>query len=310
LLVIACQGAEALHSLSPVAKLVIACQGAGTLPVAVAIAVAVAVAVPTMSDKNMLKLNNENYEIWKILMEAILVRKQLREVAIGLLQRPAGLPNAVWAWDWKNQEARAELQLAVEWDQLLHMTAHDASEIWTELERVHRLTGFTMRMGLKRKLWKMEMKDGQRIASWIADVKGVVFQLSQIGVVIPDEDIILALTNGLPSSYEQLVLTLDSTPSEVFNLDYVIGRLRTEEARQHPESRGSATDHVLSITCDRPKRSLADITCFKCGNKGHYQANCPTNPAPPCAPPYKPENKPVSAAAVTASTDDEGAGFW
>jgi hypothetical protein len=149
LLVIACQGAKALHSLSPVAELVIACQGARTLPIAVTVAVAVAVAVPIMSDKNMLKLNNKNYEIWKILMEAILVRKQLREVMIGLLQRPAGPPNAVRAWDRKNQEARAELQLAVEWDQLLHMTAHDASEIWTELECVHRSTGFTTRMGLK-----------------------------------------------------------------------------------------------------------------------------------------------------------------
>ena len=40
--------------------------------------------VVEMSDKNnMMKLNNENYEIWKILMEAILVRKQLRDVALG-----------------------------------------------------------------------------------------------------------------------------------------------------------------------------------------------------------------------------------
>ena len=63
-----------------------------------------------------MKLDNENYEIWKILMEVILVRKQLREVALGLTLRPAGPPNAVRAWDRKNQEARAEMQLAVEWD--------------------------------------------------------------------------------------------------------------------------------------------------------------------------------------------------
>lgn len=43
--------------------------------------------------------------------------------------------------------------------------------------------------------------------------------------MVSNEDIILALTNGLPPSYEHLVLTLDSTPSEVFNLDYVIGHL-------------------------------------------------------------------------------------
>src|SRR5260370_41006097 len=85
--------------------------------------------VAAMSDKSMMKLNNENYEIWKILMQAILVHKQLRNVALGGTPRPAGPPNAVRVWDRKNQEARAELQLAVEWDQLAHMTANAASDI-------------------------------------------------------------------------------------------------------------------------------------------------------------------------------------
>src|SRR5258708_40066069 len=69
--------------------------------------------IAAMSDKSMMKLNNENYEIWKILMEAILIRKQLRDIALGWMLRLAGPPNVVWAWDWKNQEARAKLQLAI-----------------------------------------------------------------------------------------------------------------------------------------------------------------------------------------------------
>ena len=105
--------------------------------------------IAAMSDKSMMKLNNENYEIWKILMEAILVHKQLRDIALGWMLRPAGPPNAMWAWDQKNQEAQAELQLAVEWDQLVHMTAEDILEIWAELERVHQLTGFTTCIRLK-----------------------------------------------------------------------------------------------------------------------------------------------------------------
>jgi hypothetical protein len=63
----------------------------GRIPTPVAIAVAIAI----MSDKNMMKLNNKNNKIWKILMEAILVHKQLREVALGLMPRPAGPPNAM-----------------------------------------------------------------------------------------------------------------------------------------------------------------------------------------------------------------------
>jgi hypothetical protein len=41
------------------------------------------------------------------------------------------------AWDWKNQEAHTELQLAMELDQLAHMTAELAPEIWNELEHVY-----------------------------------------------------------------------------------------------------------------------------------------------------------------------------
>src|SRR5258707_10889368 len=112
--------------------------------------------VATMLDKSMMKLNNENYEIWKILMEAILIRKQLCDVALGWMLRLARPPNAVWAWDQKNQEAQAELQLAIEWDQLAHMTAEDALEIWAELEHVHQSTGFTTCIRLKQQLWKMK----------------------------------------------------------------------------------------------------------------------------------------------------------
>ncbi len=82
-------------------------------------------------------------------MEAILIHKQLCNVALGWTPRPARPPNAVWVWDRKNQEAQAELQLAVEWDQLAHMTAKDALEIWAKLECVHQSTGFTTCIGLK-----------------------------------------------------------------------------------------------------------------------------------------------------------------
>ena len=67
-----------------------------------------------MLDKSMMKLNYENYEIWKILMEAILIHKQLHNITLGWMLRLAGPPNAMWAWDWKNQKAQAELQLAIE----------------------------------------------------------------------------------------------------------------------------------------------------------------------------------------------------
>jgi len=56
------------------------------------------------------------------------------------LLKPTSGPNSVAgkAWARKNAEACAEMILAVETDQLVHMTAKTTAEIWTELECVHR----------------------------------------------------------------------------------------------------------------------------------------------------------------------------
>ena len=98
---------------------------------------------------------------------------------------------------------------------------------------------------------------------------------------------------------------LNSTPSEVFNLNYVIGCLRTKETCQCAQSgRLDMDDHMLAVTHDWLKQDLAQITCFGCSNKGHYQANCPTHPrqtglAPPPTAPNKPMNKPITATTTT-----------
>jgi len=85
------------------------------------------------------KLDNRNYEIWAMLMHAILTCKGLTKVAIGELPILTTGPNSAAgkAWICKNAEACAEMILAVETNQLTHMTAETTAEIWTELERVY-----------------------------------------------------------------------------------------------------------------------------------------------------------------------------
>jgi hypothetical protein len=93
-----------------------------------------------MEAKGMTKLTNENYEIWRILMEPVFVLKNIHDVAVGITPRPTTGPNskAVRDWDRQSAEARAEMVLAVEVGQLAHMTAATVCEVWEELEKVHR----------------------------------------------------------------------------------------------------------------------------------------------------------------------------
>jgi hypothetical protein len=81
--------------------------------------------------KGVLKLTNDNYVIWRILMEAVLTCRNVHDVALGITPRPTTGPNSKGVKDWDRQsaEARAEMILAVEVDQLAHMSAPTAYEV-------------------------------------------------------------------------------------------------------------------------------------------------------------------------------------
>ena len=70
---------------------------------------------------SIMKLNETNYADWSMMMEAVLVRKQLWDVVNGEKMKPMGSEksSAVKSFTRKQAEARAELVLAVENSQLL-----------------------------------------------------------------------------------------------------------------------------------------------------------------------------------------------
>ena len=61
----------------------------------------------------MTKLTNENYEIWRILIEAMFVQRNIHDVAVGITPRPMTRPNskAVHDWDRQSAEVCAEMVL-------------------------------------------------------------------------------------------------------------------------------------------------------------------------------------------------------
>lgn len=134
---------------------------------------------------------------------------------MGVTPIPTTGPNSTTYKPWfrKNAEARVEMILHVEVDQLAHMSSHIASEIWEELERVHRARGLATRLALRRTFLSMRKKSYQPMYQWIANVRGITFRLRSIGVTIDDEDLILVITMGLPPAYTTFVVALDSTPS-------------------------------------------------------------------------------------------------
>ncbi|KAF8528449.1 hypothetical protein BU17DRAFT_38317 [Hysterangium stoloniferum] len=133
------------------------------------------------------------------------------------------------------------------------------------------------------------------MSSWIANVQQAAFRLNEVGYIATDEDKILVLTQGLPRSYDSFIISLDASiaaittgnelkPEPAISLEIVKARLINEEARQLaakptlPIRNNVKPDSEEALLVEpKPRTPLSDITCFKCGKKGHYQSNCPDN---------------------------------
>ena len=241
---------------------------------------------------SILKLDETNYAEWVVLMHALLVRKGLWEVTGGVgTERPMGSDGskAVKAWVKKTEEARAEIALSVERSQLAHVRAGTAADVWSRLETMHQARGFGTRLSLRRKFYAMKMSGSMQ--AWITDVASAAFRLEAAGVSVTEEDQILILMNGLPPSYDSFAVSLDATTPSELTLNHAVIRLINEYERQAsarptpksavPRDPGVAAAILSSEKPARARRPIAEITCFKCGKKGHYQMNCPESESAP-----------------------------
>ncbi|KAF8805243.1 hypothetical protein BYT27DRAFT_7213193 [Phlegmacium glaucopus] len=124
------------------------------------------------------------------------------------------------------------------------------------------------------------------MSAYVARVRHTAFLLEEADVKVSDDDIILAITSGLPHSYDPFLISLDATSDLDYTLPLVIARLVNEYQRQHfshhhtrqQPTTSDQIDEAMAVTSSTPHQ-LMHITCFKCGKKGHYHANCPAESA-------------------------------
>ena len=131
---------------------------------------------------SVMKLNEENYGDWSMMMEAILVRKQLWDIVNGEKTRPLGSENSAPIKNFirKQAKARAELVLAVKSSQLPHLCNSDPAKIWEDLKNIHEAQGLASRLALHHKFLWLSKAEDQPMQNWIATVRHMSFCLTQI----------------------------------------------------------------------------------------------------------------------------------
>lgn len=247
------------------------------------------------------KLGETNYSSWSMMMEADLIVKGLFtdivEISVDSVDSEGNVrpqedideeieKKRVRRSSAKMAEARARMILSVEPGQLVHMRNKDPLEVWEDLKSVHRARGFATVLSHRHKFLTMKMSRGQKMSGWIGEVKAEAFEMEELGITVADQDIILALTMGLPRSYENLIIAFDNTPAADLTLEHVITRLLNDEIRQKTTPGGTTTtsttdtksnnlDVAMLAQSVKARTPIDQITCFFCDEKGHYKQDCP-----------------------------------
>jgi hypothetical protein len=246
---------------------------------------------------NVEPLNDTNWETWSFLMEQYLTVNNLWDIVDGTETEPTDA-TAKAEFLRKQKAARARIALHVSPSQLNSVRLQaDPKNIWNELKCLNRPEGFGTRMALRREFAKMKKQPDIPMSKWITSVRDVARQIKDLNGDVPDEEIIVILTNSLPESYKPLVVQLDAMEESARTLSGVITRLIGEERHQVGEKGADQqVDEPLALSAMKKKRKdRSEITCFGCGVKGHYRSECPAaNANKPAAPaPGKPPGGPL-----------------
>ncbi|EIW62481.1 uncharacterized protein TRAVEDRAFT_93821, partial [Trametes versicolor FP-101664 SS1] len=121
------------------------------------------------------------------------------------------------------------------------------------------------------------------IQAWVGEVRSMAFRMEEASISVSEQDKILAITLGLPPSFDGVIISLDATPTEQLTLDVVISRLLNDEVRQMSTipapSETPAHDPVAAAAMRSEVLPKAKITCFFCDKQGHYKSECPDRAA-------------------------------
>lgn len=238
------------------------------------------------------KLNNDNYYAWSYRMEMRFRKLGVWSLVDGSENRPLGSDNTrvVKAWRTRMDLALSEIVSEVEDEQLVHTRiSRNPADVWARLASIHVSQGLGGIISTWQRLFQMKKATDTSIQQHVSSIRELADRLTGLGDTPSDSLLVSVLMLSLPPSYSSLVISLDSH-SQVLDFDFVAQRCMNEEARQL-SMQDSETSTSAFVAKTKPRRDRKDVTCFKCGEKGHYRNECPKN------------DEPATAAAVSTDTE-------
>jgi hypothetical protein len=251
-----------------------------------------------------IKLNSSNYPAWHSQIHSLLVAGDLDGYVTGATPCPpatittaAGVSANPAFKFWIRQDKYLYLALLGSCDaeaRAVMSTAPTSRDAWLSLERTFATRSRSRIMSLKERLTSVT-KGSDTVAKYLQNIRSISEELSLIGHVVDDIDLVIYALNGLDQSFREFtasIRTRDNPISfdELFVklIDYEMYLKRDElmnsqtpitanyanRGRSRNHNRGRNQQPRSAPSNQSGRRPQYDVVCQLCSRKGHKALSC------------------------------------
>lgn len=176
------------------------------------------------------KFNGQNFELWKLKMEDLLVDKE-QWTAVDPGTKLAGMSTK--DWEKLDRKARSMIRLCLLDSVLLNVSGEDSTKkLWEKLGNLYQSKSLVNNLFLQKKLYHLRMEDGDSVTDHLNVFNTLVSQLVSVDVKMEEEDKCITLLCSLPDSWDNLVVAIGSSTKSALKFEDIVSSLLSEEMRR------------------------------------------------------------------------------
>lgn len=229
--------------------------------------------MPDTMKLQIVKLNDDNYQIWKYKMELLLIKEDLWQVISE--KAPVDAAQLV-NWNKKDGKARAHIGLFIEDNQIIHVKSKvTAKAMWESLKEYHQKSTLSNKVRLLRRLCRMILPEGGNMMSHLNAMDECMDELATLGEPLADALAVALYLSSLSESYSVLITALESRAEEDLTKGMVKNKLLEEyKRRQDIIGVNENIERVFKTDKEFNSFNKNKFKCFFCKKGGHIKSDC------------------------------------
>ncbi len=182
-------------------------------------------------------------------------------------------------WKENNEKCMAIIGLSVS-DRYTQTIKESTTpkEIWVKLKALCTTTDRSLKFSLQSQFFEAKMNEKETLINYVDRVVGIVEKLKEIGSEIEEEIICFKILYSLQERYRPIIMTCMMIPENEFKVatlrNHFVMEVSTKQKAEKPKE-VLFTQHTPSHNKNQTKK---EVTCFKCGTKGHIAKECRAPP--------------------------------